>query len=69
MMVPQTTDDVFDLVDAYLSSAALGTALELGLFWLLAERPLDAAGVGRELGIPTNRCRYWRCGAGRRIGC
>jgi SAM-dependent methyltransferase len=58
-MKPNTTDDVFDLVDSNLTSAALGAAMELGLFWLLAEQPLDAAGVGQELGIPTNRCRYW----------
>ena len=56
---PSTTDDVLDLVDAYITSAALGAALELGLFWLLDSQPLDAAGVAAELGIPTNRCRYW----------
>lgn len=58
-MKPVTTDDVFDLMDAYLTSAALNTALELGLFWLLAEQPLDAAGVGEALGIPGNRSQYW----------
>jgi SAM-dependent methyltransferase len=58
-MKPDTTDDIFDLLDSHLTAAALGAAMELGLFWLLAEQPLDAAGVGRELGIPTNRCRYW----------
>jgi predicted TPR repeat methyltransferase len=58
-MKPTTTDAVFDLMDSYLTSAALGAAMEWGLFWLLAEQPLDAAGVGQELGIPTNRCRYW----------
>jgi predicted TPR repeat methyltransferase len=58
-MKPDTADDVFDLLDSYLTSAALGAAMELGLFWLLAEQPLDVAGVGGELGIPTNRCRYW----------
>jgi len=54
-----TADDVFDLMDGYLTSAALNAALELGLFWLLAEQRLDAAGVAAALGIPANRCRYW----------
>jgi SAM-dependent methyltransferase len=58
-MKPTTSDDIFDLMEAYVTSAALNTALELGLFWLLAEQPLDAAGVARALGIPPNRCRRW----------
>jgi SAM-dependent methyltransferase len=58
-MKPITTDDVLDLMNAYLTSAALNTALELGLFWLLAEQPMDAAGVARALEIPTNRCQRW----------
>jgi predicted O-methyltransferase YrrM len=37
----------------------LGAAIELGLFWLLAEQPLDAPGVAQALRIPTQRCRYW----------
>ncbi len=58
-MKPVTTDDVFDLIDAYITSAALGAAMELGLFWLLADQPLNAADVAQALGIPINRCRYW----------
>jgi predicted TPR repeat methyltransferase len=58
-MKPATADDVFDLMDAYVTSAALNTALELGLFWLLAEQPQDAPAVAQALGIPTNRCHYW----------
>ncbi len=58
-MKPITTDDVLDLMNAYLTSAALNTALELGLFWLLAEQPMDAAGVAQALEIPTNRCQRW----------
>jgi predicted O-methyltransferase YrrM len=54
-----TMDDVFDCLSAYVASAALGTAIETGLFWLLAEQPLDAPGVARALEIPINRCRYW----------
>jgi predicted O-methyltransferase YrrM len=51
--------DVFDCLHAYVASAALGTAIELGLFWLLAEQPLDAPGVAQALNIPINRCQYW----------
>jgi predicted TPR repeat methyltransferase len=58
-MKPITSDDVFDLMDSYITSAAVNAAMELGLFWLLAERPLDVAGVASALGIPHNRCRYW----------
>lgn len=58
-MKPQTTDDIFALLDIYITSAALGAAMERSLFWLLAEQPLDAAAVAQALGIPPNRCRYW----------
>jgi predicted TPR repeat methyltransferase len=58
-MKPTTTDDVLDLMDASFASAALGAAMELGLFWLLQARTLDAPGVARELGIPPIRCHYW----------
>jgi SAM-dependent methyltransferase len=56
---PNTADDVFDLLDTYLTSAALGAAMELGLFWLLAERPMDGASVAEVLDVPTNRCQFW----------
>ncbi len=58
-MKPSTTDDVLELMESYIASAALGAAMELGLFWLLAEQPRDAAGVAQALGIPIYRCRYW----------
>lgn len=58
-MKPTTTDDVLDLMNAYFVSAALGVALESGLFWLLKETPLDADGVSQTLNIPNHRCRYW----------
>jgi predicted O-methyltransferase YrrM len=54
-----TTGDVFDCLSAYVASAALGTAIELGLFWLLADQPLDAPGVAQALNIPIKRCQYW----------
>ena len=54
-----TTDDVFNCLSAYIDSAALGTAIETGLFWLLAKEPLDAPGVAQALNIPVKRCHYW----------
>lgn len=54
-----TTKDVRDLITAYLPGAALSVALELGLFWQLAEQPQNAADVAKALGLPGNRCRYW----------
>jgi demethylspheroidene O-methyltransferase len=43
----------------YIVSAALGTAMELGVFWLLAEQPLPATDVAQSLNIPLNRCHHW----------
>lgn len=58
-MQVNTTDDVFDLMDGYIPSAALNAALELGLFWRIAAQPMDAAALGQALGIPAQRCQYW----------
>ena len=33
--------------------------MELGLFWLLEARPMDATEVAERLGIPPSRCHYW----------
>jgi len=58
-MRPSSADDVLDLMDVSFHSAALGAALELGLFWLLDEQPLDAEQVAQEFTIPLKRCHYW----------
>jgi ubiquinone/menaquinone biosynthesis C-methylase UbiE len=58
-MEPQTTEDVFDLMESYVTAAALGSAVELGLFWMLADGPKSAEEVAQILHIPANRCRYW----------
>ena len=58
-MKPETTEDILELLDGYVVSAALGTAMELGLFWLLAEKPLSAPEVAQSLNIPLNRCHHW----------
>jgi SAM-dependent methyltransferase len=54
-----TTDDVFDLMDGYITSAALSAALELGLFWRIAEQPMDPSALSQALSIPVKRCQYW----------
>jgi ubiquinone/menaquinone biosynthesis C-methylase UbiE len=58
-MNPSTSDDIFTLIDSYVIAAALGTAMETGLFWILTKQPLDAQSVAHELNIPLNRCRMW----------
>jgi demethylspheroidene O-methyltransferase len=58
-MKPETTEDILELMDDYIVSAALGAAMELGVFWLLAEKPLSAANVAQSLNIPLNRCHNW----------
>ena len=58
-MKPKNTEDIFELLDGYVLSAALGTAMELGLFWLLAEKLLMASTVAETLKIPLNRCQNW----------
>jgi SAM-dependent methyltransferase len=56
---PETTEDILELMQGYIVSAALGTAMELGVFWLLAEKPLPATDVAQSLNIPLNRCHHW----------
>jgi SAM-dependent methyltransferase len=55
----KSASDVFELLGAYVPSAVLGSSLELGLFWKLAEKPMTADALSSELNIPLNRCRYW----------
>jgi hypothetical protein len=54
-----TTTQVVDMLRANIISAALGTALELGLFWRLSEGPRTWEAVAGELNISIGRCRYW----------
>ena len=58
-MKPETTEDIVELLDGYIISAALGAAMELGVFWLLAEKPLSGPNVAQSLNIPLNRCHHW----------
>jgi SAM-dependent methyltransferase len=61
----ETPEDVIEWLQAYSASAALGAALELGLPWLLAARPMAGDEVARALGIPPARCRAWLLVLGR----
>jgi cyclopropane fatty-acyl-phospholipid synthase-like methyltransferase len=45
-------------MNGHIVSAALGTAMELGVFWLLAKKPLSATNVAQSLNIPLNRCHH-----------
>jgi hypothetical protein len=55
----RSASDVFELLRAHVPSAVLGSALELGLFWQLAEQPMTAVEIARAFDIPVFRCRYW----------
>ena len=54
-----STDQVLGLLDRPLEGAALGAALELGLFWLIEPEQLEVSAIGRALGIPEARCAAW----------
>jgi SAM-dependent methyltransferase len=54
-----TLNDVQNLWSAATASAALGTAIESGLLWMLAEKPKHAEEIVQELSIPGKRGFYW----------
>jgi SAM-dependent methyltransferase len=58
-MKPETTEDILELLNGHIVSAAVGAAMELGVFWLLAEKHLSASDVAQSLNIPLNRCHHW----------
>ncbi|MBN1550901.1 methyltransferase [bacterium] len=58
-MKPKTTEDIFELLDAAVMSAALGAAMEHNLFWILAEGPKKAVEISEELVITVSRCQNW----------
>lgn len=55
----RTMEDIHELMGAHLPSAALNAALELGLFWRLADGPQSLEKLSREMDIPRKRCGYW----------
>jgi cyclopropane fatty-acyl-phospholipid synthase-like methyltransferase len=52
-------DDIRELFHAIPASAALGTAIEIGLFWLLEEKPQSAQAIVQSLNLPGKRGYYW----------
>ena len=58
-MKPKSESDINQLLRAYLPAAALGTALELGLFWQLDDAPKSASDIAEQLDIPLTRCQHW----------
>ncbi len=50
-----TSDDIRTFLNIYISSIALGTALELGLFWKLMAEPLNVNELSQLYNIPANR--------------
>jgi Methylase involved in ubiquinone/menaquinone biosynthesis len=58
-MKPETTEDILELMNGSIFAAVLGTAMELGIFWLLADKPLSSLEIAQSLKIPLNRCHYW----------
>jgi cyclopropane fatty-acyl-phospholipid synthase-like methyltransferase len=58
-MKPETTEDILELMNGSILAAVLGTAMELGIFWLLADKPLSAPELAQSLNIPLNRSHYW----------
>jgi SAM-dependent methyltransferase len=55
----ETAADVREVLGASVTAAAVGAALERGLFWMLAAEPRTPPALARELGIPEARCRHW----------
>jgi SAM-dependent methyltransferase len=51
-----SSDQVLDLLDLPIRGSAVGAALELGLFWALADGPRKTESLGAALAIPSARC-------------
>jgi hypothetical protein len=54
----ETTEDILELMNGSIYAAVLGTAMELGIFWLLSDKPLSTHEISQQLNIPVNRCNY-----------
>lgn len=55
----RTISDIREVMAAPFPSAALNAAIELGLFWRMADGPRSSAEISREMNIPPKRCGYW----------
>ena len=51
-----SSDLVLEMLDLPITGAAVGAALELGLFWVLADGPCTSESLARRLGILSSRC-------------
>jgi SAM-dependent methyltransferase len=56
---PSSADEVLEAIEGAATAAALGAAIELGLFWLIERRAMQPREVAEALGIPPARCGYW----------
>ena len=54
-----TKDDVYFLMNSTTLSAALGSAIETGLLWQLAAKPMSAVEISQTLNLPGKRGYYW----------
>jgi cyclopropane fatty-acyl-phospholipid synthase-like methyltransferase len=52
-------EDIRELLHAIPASAALGTAIQTGLLWLLEDKPLSAQDIVQVLHIHGKRGYYW----------
>lgn len=55
----ETNQDVYELMASATASAAIGTAIETGLLWSLAEKPQTAEEIVHSMNIPGKRGYYW----------
>lgn len=51
------TQDIIQFLKMYIPSKALGTALELGIFWQLSNKPHNADKIAEIYNIPIHRSR------------
>ncbi len=58
-MKPETTEELLELMNGSIYAAVVGTAMERGIFWLLADQPLTVEELAQHFDIPLNRCHYW----------
>lgn len=58
-MKPATSDEVTELLGGFLPTASLGTVMELGLFWQLAEQLRAAEDIAQRHGLLANCCVAW----------
>ena len=52
-------NDVYLLMNSATPAAALGAAIETGLLWQLASKPMNALEVVQVMDIPGKRGYYW----------